>query len=337
MPVSIYDIAKRANVSSSTVSRVLNGKGLDRIALDTQERVRRIAREMDYRPNLVARSLRARRTNIVGLYLGFSRYVNPAADLPFFAQILAGLQRGCEHHDKNLLLNLASKAGSEEEAYNSLLGGTIDGLIVYAPPDDPLLARLAREGGRLPVVVLVDAPGTPALPCVVADDYGGGRLMAEHLYERGHRHVLFHAPFSPIAAGERRYRAFQATADELGMQVELARAAERGQPLGPADRAVFDRPAGTRPTAVAAWSDGGGDTFIAFFQEKGLRVPEDVAFIGVDGIPPHIVPANRLTTVRAPWKQVARTAVDVLMDRIAGKPVAEETVLPVELIQGDTT
>src|SRR5438105_4721214 len=101
--VTIKDVAHRAGVSLMTVSTVLNGKaGERRISKHTQDRVAAIARQMDYRPNAVARSLRRRSTNVIGLYSGIG-YLN--ASHPFLAELIGGMQRGCDQHHKDLLLH----------------------------------------------------------------------------------------------------------------------------------------------------------------------------------------------------------------------------------------
>src|SRR5579872_493916 len=147
------DVARRAGVSLMTVSAVINGKAAERrISRDTQARVAEIARLMDYRPNAIARSLRRRFTNVIGLYSGLG-YLNAAH--PFLAELIGGLQEGCDQHQKDLLLHGTFRGRSVEDIYAELVDGRLDGLIVQAPPEDPLVNQLAAS--HLPVIAAVDA------------------------------------------------------------------------------------------------------------------------------------------------------------------------------------
>src|SRR5262249_8954496 len=109
------DVAERAGVSKMTVSAVLNGTSTHvRVSEPTRQRVLEAARELDYRPNAVARSLRRRQTNIIGVYCGFG-YMN--ARLAFLSEIIGGLQEGCDCHRKDLLLHGVFRGRSVEDIY----------------------------------------------------------------------------------------------------------------------------------------------------------------------------------------------------------------------------
>src|SRR5438067_446452 len=147
------DVAERAGVSLMTVSAVVNGRTAERrISSATRDRVEEIARFLDYRPNGVARSLRRRSTNVVGVYSGIG-YLNAAN--PFLSEFIGGLQEGCDEHQKDLLLHGTFRGRSVDDIYAELVDGRLDGLIVQAPPSDPLVDRLAAS--HFPVVAAVDA------------------------------------------------------------------------------------------------------------------------------------------------------------------------------------
>src|SRR5262249_42438515 len=144
---------------------------------------------------------------------------------------------------------------------------------------------------------------------------------------------------------ERRYRAFETEARARGMRVfhyqsETAAAPDWGVPDwdGEAMRALFRRPVAERPTAVACWADVAAEALLAKWGGHGARVPEDIAVISFDGIPTTSVSSTpHLTTIVAPWRAVARTAVSILAARLEGKEVASETILPVTLRLGSTS
>ena len=93
----------------------------------------------------------------------------------------------------------------------------------------------------------------------------------------------------------------------------------------------------TRPEAVVCWGDVSADGMVAWCQQNDIRVPQDLAIVGFDGFPAIGRPSMKLTTIQAPWSDVARTAVGLLCDLCDGKQVPEQTILPVELLIGETT
>lgn len=332
-PVTLRTVAARAGVSYQAAAAVVNGsRGGSRVSEATRLRIQQAASDLRYQPNAIARSLRRRRTDIIGFYTGHPQ-IN--ANTPFQAEIITGLQAGCEAHGKDLLLHGKSRGRSAADIYGEIADGKVDGLILFTPPGDELVAHLAAS--HLPVVALVDA--VPSLPSVVVDDEAGGRLQARHLAERGHRTVLYQTCHQDLVSAERRYRAFREEAEARGLSVRTLRAPDhRGE--DPALRAVLAGP--DPPTALVGWQDGSALGLLSDCLSAGLRVPGDAAVIGFDGIPTPDRPRRTsaepvLTTVRAPWQEVARAAVGVLVARLGANEVPRETVLPVELVEGDTT
>lgn len=336
MLVSIQDVAEKAGVSPGTVSSALNARKEARIAPATQERIRRIAAEMGYQPNAVARSLRRRSTNIIGLYTNFGL---SDTRKPFYSEVISGLEAGCEEYGKDLLIHTAARRRSPDEIYAELAGGQVAGLVLLFPPcgdkreEALLIQRLTRS--QLPVVALADA--LPQIPSVVVDDAGGSRLLAKHLARRGYRTISYLMGPETLSLVTRRFQAFCSAATSLGMTVvptynhsEYSELSSLVTRLAPGGRALRG------PTAAVCWYDEVAFRLLDECRRQGVRVPQDLAIAGFDGIPSLELPAQRLTTVRAPWTDVARTAITLLSSRMMGKEVSLETVLPVTLIEGNT-
>ena len=327
------DIAQRAGVSKVSVAAVLSpsAENHTRVAPATRQRILDAARDLDYAPNGVAKMLRRRSTDIVGLYLG--DWLLNTHDL-FLAEIVSGLQVGCHEMRKDLLLHGTFRGRSADDIYLELVSRKIDGLVLFARPDDSLAARLSASA--LPVVAVADA--VAVLPSVVADDRGGSRLIAEYLAARGHRRVLYRRgqPFQTSA--NRRHESFRAAAAGLGMAVaeDEGRLEAFDFPLSARERAILAADKPGRPTAIVCASDLLAHAAVDDCRGRGLRVPEDFAVAGFDGIAAQVRPAARLLTIRAPWSEVARTALHLVVRRQAGEAVPDETVLPVELVLGDT-
>ena len=229
---------------------------------------------------------------------------------------------------------MALGAGSVEDVYRELTNRKIDGLIVFAEEHDALAVRLAAS--TLPVVAVTDA--VPSLPSVVADDRAGSRLLADYLAARGHTRVLYRRGPSRQASANRRREAFQEAAGGHGMIVveDSGRLENFAFTLSEWEQALLTGPHGGRPTAIVCGSDLLAYAAFDHCQERGYRVPEEFAIVGFDGFVPQVTPAARLTTIRAPWSEVAQTALGLVVRRLAGEEIPRETVLPVELVIGAT-
>src|SRR5947208_6851017 len=210
---TMSEVAERAGVSKMTVSAVLAGGSRHvRVSEPTRRRVLDAGRQMAYRPNAVARSLRRQRTHILGLYSGFG-YLNAAN--PFLSDVIGGLQEACDAHGNDLLLHGIFTGRSVSDIHAELTDGRIDGLIVLSPPGDPLLELLARS--HRPAVAMVDS--VPVLPSVVVDDPAGGRLLVDYLAERGHRRLVFVNSARQLTSVVRRRAGVHEAAAALGLQV----------------------------------------------------------------------------------------------------------------------
>jgi DNA-binding LacI/PurR family transcriptional regulator len=318
-----------------TVSNVLstNQARSRHVSEATRARVLQVVQEMRFRPNATARSLRHRRTNIIGFYAGY-RYINP--ENAFLAAILGGLQESCDAHRKDLLIHGTFRGKEVGDLHTELVDGRIDGLVLYSPFNDPLAELLAESS--VPVVALADA--VPQLPSVVVDDAPGSHLLAEYLAQRGHRRIAYQSicSYEAVISVKRRLEAFREAAASLGLEMTehpsphipngLHVAAEGARWLGD--------PADVRATAAVCWNDVTAYDLLDHCAARGLRVPEEVAVVGFDGVIPVRGVGRRLTTIRAPWTKVAQTAVTLLVQMLEGEPIPQETVLPVELIIGDT-
>jgi DNA-binding LacI/PurR family transcriptional regulator len=328
--IKMKDVAERAGVSVMTVSLVLGEKASgSRVSEETRRRVQEAAKALRYHPNARGRALRSGFTNIIGLYAGYG-WLNVRQ--PFYTEIVSGLQDGCEAFRKDLLLHGTFRGHTAEDIYTELADGRIDGLVVNMPPDDPLAARLADS--HLPVVAVADP--LPTIPSVVVDDAGGSRMLLDALKRRGHRRFVYlMTDLHPISAIRRRDAFFQAAAED-GLDVKeitLSATVSLDQFV---KHDLLSTDPRQRPTAIVCWHDNTAYDVLVHCRSHGIRVPEEIAVVGFNGCPTPIDTLWSLTTIRAPWAMVARTAVEYLNTLLEGKPVPPETVLPVEFIPGHT-
>src|SRR5689334_16799479 len=183
MPVTIYEIAALAGVSSSTVARILRGdvKESHRRSAETAKRIRRLAREMGYRPNLRARAFSRGRTHGIGLLYTDDKWIFEGMNTEVVHSLVRAVQRSKYH----LVFAPIDSSGAWEEI---VLGGQIDGGVVFQPlPPNVVEAVRERE---LPVVLLGDN-SDKSMSHVVVDDIAGAYAATKHLIGLGHKNILF--------------------------------------------------------------------------------------------------------------------------------------------------
>lgn len=328
--VTLADIASEAGVSAVAASVVLNNaRSKVRVSAATRERILEAANRLQYRPNAVARSLRRKRTNIIAFYSAQGVVLDPG--FPFYGALLAGLLRGCDEHQKDFLVHGTFSGLSEEDVFLELLNGQIDGLVLYTRVVTPLIEKLVQS--RLPVVTVVNE--MPGLPCIGIEHEQGGRLLAQHLAQKGYSRVLYRSTESQIPSTlQRRLNAFCVEAGKHNIEVLHSRA-DTQWPTSQ-EETILSSP-DTRPDVVVAYSDFSADGIVDYCLKNGLSIPGDLAVAGFDDLPSNLRPALRLTTIAAPWREVTRHAVGLLVARCNGEDVPLMTQLPVELVEGETT
>ncbi len=324
--VTAAEIARRLGVSQSTVSRVLSGAPSYQYSEETRRRIFAEADQIGYRPHAVARSLRERRTRVMGFC---SRHGNLDARNMFLAEIIGSLQRACSDNGEFLLLQNFAPETPVDDVYGALLSGRIDGLILHAGADDPLVERLA--GSRLPVVAIADR--IPTLPSVLCDDRGGIARAVRHLVDRGYQRVAFVHPPDCLASVHDRIESFgqEPTAWKLDARlIEIDY-----EDAGPVVEIVRSLPA--PPQAVCCWNDVTALILLDACARAGLSVPADLAVVGFDGLVDGRLAWHRLTSVAAHWPLVTQTALDTLRRLLRGEDVPRETIIPADIREGETT
>lgn len=330
--VTLRDIAERVQVSPFTVSVVLNGsRSNTRVSEATKEKIIDAARDMGYLPNVLARALRNQSTNILGLYFGYGHLEPHDA---FHAEVLTGLQKGCELCNKDLMIHYSFHRYGVDEIFAELAGGKIDGLVLIASPTDPLVTRL--RGSNLSFVAMTDR--IPGVPSVIADDEAGSIAIAEHLHAKGHRVVLYRScPGESDSAG-RRKNSFIQRASELGIETISGTTSDWKGKVEEEEANLLSRRSELGITAAVCWGDPSAHSLLSFCKQEGIGVPDELAVVGFNGIELPYEPAKVLTTVRANWSHVAQRAVQLLVTQLEGeREVPDLTVLPVEFIPGATS
>ncbi|MEM1054738.1 MAG: LacI family DNA-binding transcriptional regulator [Bacteroidota bacterium] len=328
MVPTIRDVAKRAGVSISTVSRVLNGSAS--VHEEKKARVRAAADELGYRPNPAALSLLGQRVGGVGVLLPYI-----AGDI--FSEFLSGIDRITSQQGRFLMVSSSHRNDAEFRAVLRGLERRVDGLIVMSTefPAETVRAWLPAD---LPLVFANTEVHDPEITAVNADNRGGAFRMTEHLVERGHRQIAFLKGPDGTYDAEERLTGFREGLAAHGLEPVLELPCdftlECGEDTVPAILA-----ADPRPTAVFAANDDSAFGLLTGLREAGLRVPEDIAIAGVDDSKFSQLAIPSLTTVRMPMRQMGRTAIERLLAEIDGTNGGSHglTVLPTELVLRQST
>ncbi|MGI4790702.1 MAG: LacI family DNA-binding transcriptional regulator [Janthinobacterium lividum] len=330
MPVTAKTIARELQLSQPTVSRILSGDPGHRVAAQTRQRVLETAQRLGYQPNAVARSLRRGRTGIIGLYTNH----NYDARNDFLGTIIGALQRCCEARDLDLLLHSGHGDRSADAMFSKLRDGRIDGLILHANADDPLVALLSES--PLPVVTVADR--LPNLPAVTCDDAGGMHQIMAYFWERGLRRFAFLGPDQHLTSVERRQAAFIAEVERYNVPASDWSVLEIGEDN--AEAAVDLLRNIPQPCAVSCWNDRTAYHLLRVCRARGIRVPEELAVAGFDGFQTEKIPVWDLVTAVCPWEDVAARALELLMTLVDASPetlsATEEVCLPIRMRLGNT-
>lgn len=328
---TIEQVAERAGVSRSTVSRVVNGGS--RVSPQALEAVQAAIEELDYVPNRAARSLASRQTHAIALVV--PEDTNRFFGDPFFASIVAGINAAISDSDYVLNLFIASDdPGSKTTRY--LTGGNVDGAIVVSHHTaDTFVNRIAEA---VPLVF----GGRPAEPkdtdyYVDVDNVAGGRVATRHLIDSGHRKIATISGPTTMPAGEDRLAGLRAELADAGLEpfaVESGGFTAEGGAA--AALHILQEHPGERPDAIFAASDLMARGAVRALTSIGVRVPEDVAVIGFDDSPIAVVERPYLTTVRQPSRRQGEAITEVLLARLAGAEPQHATILDCELVERET-
>lgn len=327
---TLTDVARRAGVSVTTASYILNGRSSQmRISGETERKVQAAMRDLEYRPNLNARSLRSSRTRTIGVLSDF------VASGSFSSQLLTGASaaaRACDH-----LLVIGESLGdpdAERLLLEDMADRQVDGLI-YATRSASRV-RLPAGMSGVDVVLLNCIDPDVDLPAVLPDDVAGGRMAVDQLVSAGvtgEVYVVGEDPTPEATAGRDRLRGIQAALTEVGRP--LAGVVRCPWDVAPAHDAVASwLSTGARPDALICLNDRIAMGVYQALSEHDLRVAEDVSVISFDGSDLAGWLRPRLTTLALPFTEMGTKAVQILME--PARHPERISLLPLEVEHGSS-
>ena len=316
---TLRDVARRAGVASSTISRYLNGS-LE-LPSPTRNRVQSAIAELSYRPNALARSLQAGRSHILGLIV-------PDLSNPFFTSVADSATAAAYREGYSILLCATGNDPQREAHYvNLLVAGQLDGLI-YLGAHRRNSAFETMRRTELPIIIVDEEIEGVAGGRLFVDNRRGGYLATEHLLHLGHRNIAFIGGEADLLTTVERRRGYEDAMLERGLVPRRNRMV-----LGQYTTEFGARAArellmkNIAPTGIFAASDVVAIGVLQAVRELGLTIPDDLSLVGFDDIPMTEMLAPPLTTIWQPAEELGETAVLMLVRHVRDKaPLVRDTL-----------
>lgn len=329
--VTSQDVADRAGVSRTTVSLVLNNVPGFQISKETRQRVLKAAQDLHYVPDAAAQALASRQSQIIGLIL--VRTPHQIASDFFLIQTLDGLIQTIHQQGMRLLIDIVHPRHQEETYLQLVRAKRIDGIILSGPRfDDDALNAL--EEIRFPTVLLGQMPGS-WFSFVDVDNRAAAHQAVAHLLKLGHTRIacITNAPVSYTAANER-LRGYREALEEAGINFDAALVRYGEFDVKSGYQQMSDLlSSGVKLSAAFVASDTLAYGAKSAIREQGLRIPQDVALVGMDDLPLSRFVDPPLTTVNLPAVELARRASEILFQILQEEqPEQRQVILDTQLV-----
>ncbi|RYG26207.1 LacI family transcriptional regulator [bacterium] len=315
MRTTIRDVAEAAGVSAMAVSAVLNGTGRNvKVSREKAEHIRRVARELRYQPNNLARSLRSRKTGMIGVV--FQHFDRFGEEQPYYPQLLNGVMAALFPAEYTLALCPKLSMGGEA---GSISDGRFDG-ILWCRPDFNEASLDDIQNSNVPVVMMHAPPGSvPGVPTFCADNYAAMKTAVGHLVQLGHQHIAFviDDPNVVTVEGQTRSEAFLMATKAANIQGDVLFWTQTASDVA---SYVASRPP---HTALVCFSDTLAGNVLLACERCGVSVPRDLSVVGFDSSSFCEGTRPRLTSLNQPVERMAKAATTHLLTLI--QEIAEST------------
>ncbi|MFK7692437.1 LacI family DNA-binding transcriptional regulator [Paenibacillus sp. HJGM_3] len=334
-PITIHDIARLANVSSATVSRVLSNSSYP-VSAALRDKILRIAKEANYIPNQLGKQLKTRTNRTIGIIV-------PTITNQFYSSIILGVEELARKHEYQVLLcNSFQDPALERKYIQAIFEKQVRGLVISSISGEKELLRPYIERG-LHVVAVDQRLEGERLGQVDFEYRQGGRLATRYLIGRGHRRIAYVT--APLDRPSRRsiHAGYMEAMGEAGLSPQVVEDGpgtsysgsyefENGKAL--TARLLESEPSGETPTAIFACNDMTAFGVIHALTERGIRVPDEMSVVGFDGIDFGQMITPPLTTVYQPTHEMGRLACSMLIEQLEGRGRPDQLlVLQPELLE----
>lgn len=332
--VTIFDVAKEAGVSKSTVSRVLNNDS--GVKPETRELIESAIKKLNYTPSYMAQAIRTKKSHTLALVV--PEYTNI-----FYSEMFKGVEDiAVKNGYLVLVCDTEGKVMSDKEYIDELLKRNIDGIIYNTyHVDDKMISYLNSISESTPVVYMNKMDDGYSFVCT--DGFESTRQAVHFLYEKGKRNIGYVLNTMDISIIEERYLGYLQGIKDVGLDLKeewTYRAQSSTEPdyikLG-YNAAEYFSSINTRPDAILTATDMLGIGCIKGFKEFGIRVPEDISIVGYDNIFLGELVEPALTTIAQPIREMGRAAAEIILKNIEGIKSKNKVVFQGQLIERKTT
>ncbi len=311
MKITIKDIAKKAKVSAITVSRALNDK--QDINPNTKKKILKIANDLGYFPNMLARSLKSKKSKTLGVIL---RDISDS----FYAEMLQGISLEANAEGYQIILSISSRSGVDLElefrTLKTLLEKQVDGLLIIPEHEDAAFFSYLQQI-HTPFVLLNRIPKGIACDYVATDQMEGSRLALNHFIKSGKKDIAYLVRRPSSGAVRTRISACEKTLQAHGLPKNLIRVVECDDNLASAyEQTLSTLQRFPSVDGIYAWDDVMAMGAIKAAIELGYKIPQDIGIIGYDDIELAKFFNPALTTIRQNIQQIGKTAAEILIEKI---------------------
>ena len=332
--VTIYDIARIAGVSAATVSRVLNNTIY--VKDSTRAKVQKVIDQFNFQPNPIAKGLITKETKMIGCLL-------PDITNPFYNQFFLEAEKAALQYGYTMLLaNSDNNADIEFGNLKGIVDKPIDGLIFVGDVIDNQKTQKSSDifssiSNEIPIVNVNGQLEGPNCYQVHTDEAKGIRSSVEYLYRLGHTEMMLVGGMQGHYSTDIKVKEFKSTLDKLGI----------AQPENPIMQSNWSLEDGRRcfvkmmqqevlPTAIIAMNDLIAIGILQEAAKHGIRIPNDISIVGYDNIYWSKIFIPSITTVDQNYTKLAESTINILLDAMAGKEIAQKTTIPTSLIVRDS-
>lgn len=329
MKTTIHDIAKKLNITASTVSRAL--KNHPRISEETKKAVQRVALKMNYQPNHIAAALRKGRSNIIGIIV-------PTADRSFFSSVIRGIEEIANLSHYNVMICQTYDSYQKEvTTVEALLNARVDGIIASHAKETVNFDHFAKVKDKgIPLIMFDRVIDELEASNVVIDDYLGGYKATEHLIHQGCRRIAHFTSSRKVSIFRERLRGYREALENHGLNFEKSLVIESNLQLEDGRSSMLELlKMKDLPDAVFSSSAYGAMGALQILKENNLRVPQDVALVAFSNEPFTYFTEPALTTIDQHPLRMGNAAAEMFLDEVAGsakKYIPQKIVLKPELI-----
>ena len=332
--ITIHDIAKKLNISASTVSRALKDNPL--ISEATRKKIKKAALDMGYRPNVMAANLRTRRTNTIGVIV-------PLINRHFFSSVISGIEDVAYKQGFAVTISQSNDNLEKESTIaHSLFSNRVDGLILSIGMETQTYDHLKLFSERNIPLVFFDriVEEIPAHKIVV-DDFGGAYRATQHLLEQGRKNIAHIGGPLNLQIYEKREAGYRQAISNAGLQINenliLHNSLTREDGLNAIKKIIRSK---ERPDAIFCANDTTALSTIIYLKEKGIKVPEDIAIVGFSNEPFSELVTPSISTIKQPGFEMGQKAAGLLIKQISSKTKSktyETIMMETELIVRDSS